>query len=127
MERGEKCPSIAQARKASEAYRRSLAVFYLPEPPKDFDPIKDFRQLPDVEPGEYTPSSLCCYASFSPVRSGSGVPRQPRSRTAGFRRVGEHQGLTTETAETIREKLGVTTEAQCSTNGPQGRWATGSG
>ncbi len=34
-ENGEKHPSIAQARKASEAYACSLATFYLPEPPRE--------------------------------------------------------------------------------------------
>jgi hypothetical protein len=33
-ENGEKHPSIAQARKASEAYACSLATFYLPEAPR---------------------------------------------------------------------------------------------
>ena len=54
-ESGEKRPSIAQARKAAEVYKRSLAVFYLPEPPKGFDTIKDFRLLPDKSLGEWSP------------------------------------------------------------------------
>ncbi len=48
-----KKPSIAQARKASEVYRRPLAAFYLPEPPKDFETLRDFRNLPSNEPREY--------------------------------------------------------------------------
>lgn len=48
-------PTIPQARKASEVYKRPLAVFYLPEPPKDFDTLRDFRSLPvDYEP-DYSP------------------------------------------------------------------------
>ncbi len=54
-ESGEKRPTFAQAKKASEVYKRSLAVFYLPEPPKDFDTIKDFRLLPDKSLGEWSP------------------------------------------------------------------------
>lgn len=38
-------PSMAQARKASEVYKRSLAVFYLPEPSKDFDTLKEQANL----------------------------------------------------------------------------------
>jgi Zn-dependent peptidase ImmA (M78 family) len=45
-EDGSKRPSLSQARKVAEVYRRSLAVFYLPEPPEDFDTIRDFRRLP---------------------------------------------------------------------------------
>lgn len=43
-EAGTKAPSLAQARKAAEVYRRSLAVFYLPEPPQGFQTMRDYRQ-----------------------------------------------------------------------------------
>ncbi|MCX6152780.1 MAG: XRE family transcriptional regulator [Candidatus Kapabacteria bacterium] len=36
-------PTIKQAEKLSEMYKRALAVFFLPVPPKDFDTLKDFR------------------------------------------------------------------------------------
>lgn len=42
--------SVAQLRKASEVYKRPLAVFYLPAPPKDFKAMNDFRRLPGVPP-----------------------------------------------------------------------------
>lgn len=48
-------PSIPQARKASEVYKRPLAVFYLPKPPKDFDTLRDFRSLPDDYEPDYSP------------------------------------------------------------------------
>lgn len=54
-ERGEKMPSFAQARKASEVYKRSLAVFYLPEAPREFDTLRDFRQLPQDASREWSP------------------------------------------------------------------------
>jgi Zn-dependent peptidase ImmA (M78 family) len=41
-------PTLAQARKAAEVYHTALAVFYLPEPPKTRQVIRDFRHLPDV-------------------------------------------------------------------------------
>ncbi len=47
-------PSIAQARKAAEVYKRPLAVFYLPEPPEDFETLRDFRTLPDGFSREYS-------------------------------------------------------------------------
>jgi Zn-dependent peptidase ImmA (M78 family)/DNA-binding XRE family transcriptional regulator len=37
-------PSISQLRKLSEVYKRPLAVFYLPEPPTDFQALRDFRR-----------------------------------------------------------------------------------
>jgi len=54
-EDGTVVPTMAQARDASEVYQRSLAVFYLPEPPKDFDTLKDFRTLPSTADAGYSP------------------------------------------------------------------------
>jgi len=48
-------PSIAQARKAAEVYRRPLAVFYLSEPPSEFETLRDFRVLPDNELRDFSP------------------------------------------------------------------------
>lgn len=45
-ERGDGAPSLSKLRKLAEKYKRPLAVFYLPEPPLDFAPLKDFRRLP---------------------------------------------------------------------------------
>jgi Zn-dependent peptidase ImmA (M78 family) len=36
-------PSLAQLRKMASAYKRPLAVFYLPDPPKGFTTLRDFR------------------------------------------------------------------------------------
>jgi len=55
-ESGELQPTIAQARKASEVYRRPLATLFLPHPPKDFSTLKDFRRLPEDFPKEFSPN-----------------------------------------------------------------------
>jgi transcriptional regulator with XRE-family HTH domain len=47
-ESGGSSPTIGQLRKAANAYKRPLAVFFLPEPPRDFDALKDFRRLPEL-------------------------------------------------------------------------------
>ncbi|HEY4580398.1 MAG TPA: helix-turn-helix transcriptional regulator, partial [Candidatus Acidoferrales bacterium] len=44
-------PSIPQLRKLAAVYRRPLAAFYLPEPPKRFQVMYDFRRLPTGTPG----------------------------------------------------------------------------
>ena len=54
-ERGDDRPSIAKLRKAAELFRRPLAVMYLPEPPLSFQPMHDFRRLPEVGGGQYSP------------------------------------------------------------------------
>jgi Zn-dependent peptidase ImmA (M78 family)/DNA-binding XRE family transcriptional regulator len=46
-ETGEDRPSIAQLRKLADAYHRPVAVFFLPEPPRDFNPLRDFRRVPN--------------------------------------------------------------------------------
>ncbi|MEE8113637.1 MAG: ImmA/IrrE family metallo-endopeptidase [Nitrososphaerales archaeon] len=40
----DKKPTIAQLRKLSEIYKRPLAIFYLSEPPMDFQPMRDLRR-----------------------------------------------------------------------------------
>lgn len=54
-EDGKAQPSIAQLRKAAEAYNRSLAVFFLPAPPADFDTLRDFRRHINYESGAWSP------------------------------------------------------------------------
>lgn len=48
-ESGDEAPTVAQLRALAGKYQFPLAVFYLPEPPMDFAPLRDFRRLPDVE------------------------------------------------------------------------------
>lgn len=44
-ESGDEAPTIAQLKKAAEAYKRPLGVFFLPQAPDDFDAMRDFRRL----------------------------------------------------------------------------------
>ena len=54
-EDGEDQPSIAQARKAAEVYKRPFAVLYLDDPPEDFVTLQDFRRLPETVPKKFSP------------------------------------------------------------------------
>ena len=46
-ERGDSRPTIKQLETIARVYKRPFEVFYLPEPPKDFQPLQhDFRRLP---------------------------------------------------------------------------------
>jgi Zn-dependent peptidase ImmA (M78 family)/DNA-binding XRE family transcriptional regulator len=45
-EAGDGAPSLNQLRNLATKYHFPLAVFYLPEPPTDFSPLRDFRRLP---------------------------------------------------------------------------------
>lgn len=51
----EEKPSIAKLRKLAEKYKRPLAVFYLAEVPRDFQPIADYRRLPGEVAGILSP------------------------------------------------------------------------
>jgi Zn-dependent peptidase ImmA (M78 family)/DNA-binding XRE family transcriptional regulator len=54
-EGGTSSPSVAQLRKLGEVYKRPLAVFFLSERPKGFDPQREFRRLPGVTPQTESP------------------------------------------------------------------------
>lgn len=55
-ERGETRPTIPQLRALARVYKRPLAVFYLPEPPRDFLPLRDYRRLPGEPLAEQSPA-----------------------------------------------------------------------
>ena len=55
-ESGELRPTIKQLRKLAQAYKRPLAVFYLPGPPKKFQAMRDFRRLPGEVAGIESPA-----------------------------------------------------------------------
>jgi Zn-dependent peptidase ImmA (M78 family) len=52
MEAGEVPPTLRQLRLAATAYGRPLAVLLLPEPPEDFDALRDFRAGHEARKGE---------------------------------------------------------------------------
>ena len=45
-EADEGTPTMRQLRLLANKYKRPLSVFYLPERPKDFQPLSDYRRLP---------------------------------------------------------------------------------
>ncbi|MEP6896432.1 MAG: XRE family transcriptional regulator, partial [Chloroflexota bacterium] len=56
---GESHPTIHQAMKMAEVYRRPLSLFYLDKPPKDFSvSMTDFRRLPESALGVLSPGLI---------------------------------------------------------------------
>lgn len=47
-EAGDESPTVSQLRNLAAKYHFPLALFYLPKPPADFSPLRDFRRLPDA-------------------------------------------------------------------------------
>ncbi len=67
-EAGDARPTIAQLRAAAKLYRRPLAIFYLPEPPRDYQPLRDYRRLPDADLGKLSPELLATIRRAHAVR-----------------------------------------------------------
>ncbi len=64
-EAGAETPTLNQLRALATCYRFPLAVFYLPKPPKDFAPLRDFRRLPDAGSEEII--KLTHYRDTTPI------------------------------------------------------------
>jgi Zn-dependent peptidase ImmA (M78 family)/transcriptional regulator with XRE-family HTH domain len=54
-ESGDDGPTVNQLRTLAERCKRPLSVFYLPEPPRDFQALRDFRRLPGVRDRMFSP------------------------------------------------------------------------
>ncbi len=55
-EEGAEQPTINQLRKLGKLYKRPLAVLLLPEPPMDFQPLKDFRRMAEQTDRSWSPA-----------------------------------------------------------------------
>ena len=55
-ESGDLDPTITQLRNMAKLYRRPLAVLLLPEAPKDFDALRDFRRTGSEGPPAWSPA-----------------------------------------------------------------------
>lgn len=114
-EAGAARPSMAQLRKLADIYKRPVAVFYLAQPPKDFDAMKYLRRVGDAI--ERAPSPELTYQireaegrreiiAELALESGEEAPRfAPRAHAA------EDPAAW---ATRIRTELGVSTEEQFS-------------
>ncbi|MCC7314326.1 MAG: ImmA/IrrE family metallo-endopeptidase [Planctomycetes bacterium] len=55
-ESGDSQPSIPQLRKLATTYKRPIAIFFLPTPPEDKRPPRDFRRLPEGPSATLSPN-----------------------------------------------------------------------
>ncbi len=55
-EQGDQAPTLSQLRLLASKYRFPLAIFFLSEPPADFEPLRDFRRLPDHDDQTLSPN-----------------------------------------------------------------------
>ena len=68
-ESGAQKPTVNQLRRFGRLVRRPLAFFYLSEPPRDFDAIRDFRRIPEFEPEPESPELLLAIRTAHDRRS----------------------------------------------------------
>jgi Zn-dependent peptidase ImmA (M78 family) len=54
LEDDQETPTFAKLLDMADLYKRPVSLFYLKKPPKGWQPIQDFRRLPDAE-GEFSP------------------------------------------------------------------------
>ena len=118
-ESGERQPSIPQLRKLGEIYKRPLAVFFLPEPPKDFDAQREFRRLPGLLPQKETPELRLALRTALFRRE---IARDLYERfqediphTTAVVHPDEDEDVV---AQRVRELLGISWAEQLSWNGP---------
>jgi Zn-dependent peptidase ImmA (M78 family) len=112
-------PSIPQLRKLAVAFRRPLAVFYLPEPPTRFQVMHDFRRLSDKTlPSERSPKLAYEIRKAFDRREWAlelmeGIDESPASFQAT---VSDHEGVE-QVANRLRAALGVSVISQSSWRG----------
>jgi len=117
-ERGDNRPSIVQLRKLGDFYRRPLAVFFLPEPPRGFDPQHEFRRLPGLTPQRESPSMRLALRTALFRREAAKELYARLDEEIPPIRVKTHPNEDAEVVgQRIRELLGITWEMQVA-------WAT---
>lgn len=117
-EDGSLLPSLAQARKAAQVYKLSLSVFYLPEPPEGYAPLRDFRHLPEGIPSAYSPELSWVVRQVRARQEWlAEFLRDERSDVLSFVGSARQDRNPRQIAEQIRHTLGVPPEEQLACEG----------
>lgn len=107
-ELGEAFPSFAQLRRVSEVYKRPIAVFYLPEPPTDFQTLRDFRRISGQPMGRYSPELTLLIRETQQRQAWlSEVIEETGDSPLWFIGAADQQTPVDVVANTIRETLGI--------------------
>ncbi len=122
-EEGKSYPTLSQLEKlAYDIYKRPLAVFFLPEPPKETTPKQDFRTLPDKEISKLSPQLRLVVRKakhnqlvLKQIYEGSNPSKKPLHREFTFRNTSNPET----SAKKLREYLGITRELQKSWKNPK--------
>lgn len=117
-ERGEARPTVRQLRLLGNACRRPLAVFYLPEPPKRFRAMHDYRRLPGDVLAQASPElRFEIRRAFLRREAALELWRDLEGEPPEFGLRADTSEVPEVVAERVREALGVALETQR-------RWST---
>lgn len=81
-EAGEAEPTVAKLRELAKLYQRPLSIFFLPEPPIDYDTLRDFRRLPG-QPDHWGFLGPAGGTHLCPAKTGKGSAGQPGATGGG--------------------------------------------
>ena len=110
-------PTVAQLRSLARIYKRPLAVFYLDEPPTDFQPVRDFRRMADHSHADDVSielrSELARVVELQEAAS-TLIADDAESEAVRFRVTADLRSNPNDVATTIRRSLGVDLSTQVS-------------
>ncbi len=113
-------PTIAQLRAAAKAYKRPLAIFYLPEPPVDCQPLRDYRRVPEAQLGKLSPELVATIRRARAVREAAVELRDLADEPVASPPRLAARGVDPERfAVAARELLGVTAAQQAAWRDPR--------
>jgi Zn-dependent peptidase ImmA (M78 family)/transcriptional regulator with XRE-family HTH domain len=117
-EAGNSLPTIRQLRQLARLYRRPLAAFYLPHPPRQqFTVAHDYRRLPGEAPMAFSPA-LLFGIRVAAYRREIALGLDPESAASPIVGVGSRYDNMEEMAAHGRDLLGVSLETQMAWRGP---------
>jgi Zn-dependent peptidase ImmA (M78 family) len=106
-------PTLGQLRSLAEKYRFPLAVFFLPEPPRDFAPLRDFRRIPDVPESDLSPNlAYHIRSAYERRELALELSEDLRERPAELRIRASLDETPEEVGRRVREFLGVNEDSQ---------------
>ena len=112
-ELSEKNPTLNQVRNLSKYYKRPLAAFFLPEPPKELPPPRDFRDRLSGNDGSLLPETILAIRRARRMQSVMWELATTREDTAPIREYDANLGDDPDRiAENIRELLGISIHEQ---------------
>jgi transcriptional regulator with XRE-family HTH domain len=113
MEGRDDAPTVNQLKRMAERYKRPLSVFYLPSPPHDFQPLRDFRRLPGTIERRF--GARLAYevrAAYERRQIGLEMSEIVDEQPVSFGIVARSTDDPEEVGRQIRERLGVSLEEQ---------------